>query len=159
MSKKQNLQKNAFLQAIIALSAILSGWPVECGTYFLPVFKSGKSKQLNVYIIWNRFRYHTHSFKRIAMTREKRVRNMYMCDSSDSDSDNDSDTDESESSEQNKNNSLCKNSGAANIKHNPSWGQIYPVKAVPVNHHSCFCIPCGKKIRCGHQCLRCKSTL
>ena len=90
------------------------------------------------------------------MSREKRVRNMYMCDSSDSDSDNDSDTDESESSEQNKNNSLRKNSGAAkyNTNYNPSWGQIYPVKAVPDDRHSCFCIPCGKKIRCGHQGLR-----
>ena len=76
------------------------------------------------------------------MSREKRVRNMYMCHSSDSDSGNDSDTDESNSSEQNKNNSLCKNSGAAKykMKYNPSWGQIYLVKAVPDDRHSCFCI-------------------
>ena len=51
---------------------------------------------------------------------------------------------------------LAKNSRAAkyNTKYNPSWGKIYPLKAVPNDRHSCFCIPCGKKIRCGHQGLR-----
>ncbi len=70
-----------------------------------------------------------------------------MCDSPNSDSDD-------KSSEENKNKSIDprKNSGAAkyNTKYNPSWGKIYPVKAVPNDRHSCFCIPCGKKIRCGH---------
>ena len=82
------------------------------------------------------------------MSREKRGKDM--CDSSDSDSESDS----NESSKQNQNKSLPKKLSRAakyNTKYNPSWVKIYPVKAVPNDRHSCFCIPCGKKIRCGHQ--------
>ena len=81
------------------------------------------------------------------MSRENRGKDM--CDSSDSDSESDSD----ESSKQNQNKSLRKKlSGAAkyNTKYNPSWAKTYPVKDVPNDRHSGFCIPCGKKIRCGH---------
>ena len=82
------------------------------------------------------------------MSREKRGKDM--CDSSDSDSESDS----NESSKQNQNKSLPKKLSRAakyNTKYNPSWAKIYPVKAVPNDRHSCFCIPCGEKIRCGHQ--------
>ena len=88
------------------------------------------------------------------MSNEKRKKDM--CDSSSSDSLSETESDSNETSKQNQNESLRKNSGAAkyNTKYNPSWAKIYPVKAVPNDRHSCFCIPCGKKIRCGHQGLR-----
>ena len=39
-------------------------------------------------------------------------------------------------------------------KFKSEWCKDYPIRAVPNDQHSFFCIPCKKTIRCGHQGLK-----